>query len=310
MVRRSQVAGAGMMTGATLGWGVCGAVSTTFRSQPVGLLAISSLVQAVLLLGAVRLLGLSRVRPRLRTVGLIAALDAGVMGSYITALTWAPAGPVAAVHLSAPVMLVGWAVLQRERAAGRRELVLALLLVGGSAATALSLGGADSGRHPVAGMLLAALSAVLYAALLRVGSSLDRIGVAYTSGLKSALMAALLGPTLLVFAMRPIDVGVNTALLALYIPASLLFWRAVTQTRATLIGSIALLEAVFCGVFAWILFSSPLRPMHVVAVTLILGAVLAELRPPAPRQAEPARLRMSKAPPRRRVVRAPARAQV
>jgi drug/metabolite transporter (DMT)-like permease len=286
MPTRTQRAGAAMMVGATLGWGICGAVSTTFRSQPVGLLAISSLVQALVLLGAVRLLGLSRARPRLRTVVQVALLDAGVMVSYITALTWAPAGPVAAVHLTAPVLLLGWAVLRGERRAGIRELGIAVLLLGGVGATAVSISG-GGGRHPVAGILFAALSAVLYAMLLRVGSNLGSIGVAYTTGLKAALMALICAPSLLVFAMRPVDIGVNVGLLAVYVPASLLFWRAVTRTSATLIGSIGLLEAVFCGLFAWLLFSSPLRLAHIVAVALILSAVMLELRRAGRPLAEP-----------------------
>lgn len=289
MPARTQHAGAAMMVGATLGWGICGAVSTTFRSQPVGLLAISSLVQALVLFVAVRALGLSRARPRLRTIGLVALLDAGVMVSYITALTWAPAGPVAAVHLTAPVLLLGWAVLRRERHAGARELAIALLLLGGVSATALAVSG-GGGRHPVAGILFAALSAVLYAMLLRVGSNLGDIGVAYTTALKAALMAAICGPSLLVFAMRPVDVGVQLGLLLVYIPASLLFWRAVTRTSATLIGSIGLLEAIFCSFFAWLLFASDLRAVHVVAVGLILGAVMLELRRTNAPAAEPLRL--------------------
>jgi len=290
MPTRANGAGAAMMVGATLGWGICGAVSTTFRCQPVGLLAISSLVQACILLPAVRLLGLSHARPRLRMVALVALLDAGVMVCYITALTWAPTGPVAAVHLTAPVLLLGWAVLRRERRAGAREAAIGALLLGGVSATALSVSSGGVGRHPVAGILFAAVSAVLYAALLRVGSNLGPIGVAYTSGLKAAVMGAICAPSLLVFALRPIDIGVNTGLLALYIPASLLFWRAITRTSATLIGSIGLLEAVFCGVFAWVLFGSALRPIHVVAVAMILGAVMLELRRSAP-SAEPVPLR-------------------
>lgn len=289
MPSRTQRAGAAMMVGATLGWGIAGAVSTTFRSQPVGLLAISSLIQAVVLLAGVRVLGLSRVRPRWRMVGAIAAIDAGVMVSYITALTWAPAGPVAAVHLTAPVLLLGWAVLRGERHAGTRELAIGLLLLGGVAATGLAVSG-GGGRHPVAGILFAALSAVLYAMLLRVGSGLGEIGVAYTTGLKALVMAAICGPSLLVFAMRPIDVGVQVSLLLVYIPASLLFWRAVTRTSATLIGSIGLLEALFCSLFAWLLFGSSLRPVHVVAVGLILGAVMLELRRPEHPAVEPLRL--------------------
>lgn len=289
MPSRTQRAGAAMMVGATFGWGICGAVSTTFRSQPVGLFAISSLIQAIVLLAGVRMFGLSRVRPRWRMVGVIAALDAGVMVSYITALTWAPAGPVAAVHLTAPVLLLGWAVLRGERHAGTRELAIGLLLVGGVAATGLAVSG-GGGRHPVAGILFAALSAVLYAMLLRVGSGLGEIGVAYTSALKALVMAAICGPSLLVFAMRPIDVGVQVGLLLVYIPASLLFWRAVTRTSATLIGSIGLLEALFCSLFAWLLFGSSLRPVHVVAVGLILGAVMLELRRTEMPAVEPLRL--------------------
>jgi drug/metabolite transporter (DMT)-like permease len=271
------------MAAATLCWGVTGAVSTTFRSPAAGLFAVASAVQAVLLLTAVYRLGLNRRRPRLRLLALSALLDTCVMTSYITALMWAPAGPVAAVHLTAPVLLLGWSAARGERRIGGRELATGSLLLAGVAATAFAVSG-GGGRHPVAGIVLAGASAVFYAALIRVGSRFGEVGVAYTAGLKSLLMAGLCAPALVFVSLRPVDLGLNTALVALYLPASLLFWYAVTTARPTVVGSVGLLEALFCGVFAWLLFGQSLRPLHVLAAALILAAVMLELtrRPRVP----------------------------
>lgn len=271
-------AGTMMMLGTTFLWGIGGAVSTTFQSQPVALIAIALLVQAPLLLAAVYIFGLSRKRLSWRQLLLLAVIDAGQVVSYTTALIWAPPGPVAALHLTAPLILLGLQLVRRERTAGKRELAVAVLLVAGIAVSAFAVGGPGSGPHPLAGLILAALSAFFYAALVLVLTRTpEGTGLVLSAGLKALLMGLLCAPALLIFPVRAEDVLTAISLMAVFIPGGLLFWAATTRLAPTVTASLGLLEAIFVAVIAAVLFGRSLQAEHVLAIGLILAAVYLEL---------------------------------
>lgn len=264
-------------------WGLAGAASVGLDMGPFAYLVLVGGAQA-LVLGVV---GRRRGWPLNPFGGVRLFFFSGslllVLASYYQALRWGPVGPVAAIHLSTPVLLVLWEAKQRRRRLDWRSLLAMALLAGGAAIAGLTRTG-DGGDHPQLAVLLAIFSAVMMAVhTWQLSNWGGEINIRAAVMPKALLQVALFAP----FAVSQPPPSLGYALtvflllgVAVTVPATLLHWSALSALPASVGASVALSEALFAGAWAAVAFGRPLTGLEVVATLLIVGGVLIEMRHP------------------------------
>jgi drug/metabolite transporter (DMT)-like permease len=212
------------------------------------------------------------------------------LAAYFQALRWGPVGPVAAIHLSTPLLLLGWEALHGRRRLDARSLLAVACLLGGAALAGAARGG-GSGEHPLAALGLAAFSAVTMAVhtwqLAHWGARVQIRAVALPKGILQAVVFAPLA-----LADPPATPG--AALVALLVlgalvtvPATLLSWTALAALPPTVGASVTLTEALFAGLWAAVAFGQPASALTALAtLAIVLGVLIEVLHPAHARAAE------------------------
>ncbi|UGT54434.1 DMT family transporter [Nocardia asteroides] len=278
-VARSPVARSSIwiMLGATLLWGA----SSAALAAVDGALTSSALVAAA---GGVTLLMIAGVRGQrplrvfTETPWLyvqLGALEAANLLLFVAALKCGPLPVVVPLHLTAPLLLLGFAVLR-----GRRPMTVPVgvefVLV--AVAIAVAAGGsADIGTgRAVLGCVLAVGSAVCVALLVSLiaRESAQRPTIA-SAGWQLAVASAL-GAGLV--ASDPPTVSVVWAMVligALLLgPGFVLYWLGLRHLDATTASILGLNEAVFAAVVSALFTDTPISAGAVIAGALVLSALL------------------------------------
>ena len=271
-------------------FGLAGAASTALAMGPYAYLALIGAGQALALgvVGRHRRWPLNPFGDR-RLLWFSASLLL-TLAAYFQALRWGPVGPVAAIHLSTPLLLLGWEVAHGRRRLDVRSLLAVSCLLAGAALAGAARGG-GSGDHPAAALALAAFSAVTMAIhtwqLANWGAQVQIRAVAVPKGILQAVVFAPLAA-----ADPPADLG--AALVALLVlgvlvtvPATLLSWTALSALPSTIGASLTLTEALFAALWAAIAFGQPATAVTALAtLAIVLGVLIEVLHPAHSRAAE------------------------
>lgn len=276
---RISLAAMAAMVGASALFGAIGAVASQVDLPPGQLLLFLVGTAAVPLAFAGPRLDRPDLPPLgLKAVVLLGTIDAFQIATYLAGLTLGPVGPVAALHLSVPVVYLVWELARGQRRPDPMSLGVLALSTAGAAIAGLSEGSGSGGSGPIIGLTLAALSAIALAIFLGLVAAWGRerrvrgaaAGIHVTG-------AALMLPTLALGAPALSEVGLGVAMGAvLFAPGVLLQWWAVARLPRVLFGTLLLFEAVFTAVIAAIAFGEELSPLVAVAVVLIIGAAAIE----------------------------------
>lgn len=280
-MRYLSLAAVAAMIGASAAFGAIGAVASQVDLPPGQLLLLLVGTAAVPLAFA----GPRLDRPDLpplgwRAVVLLGTINAFQIATYLAGLTLGPVGPVAALHLSVPVVYLVWELARGERRPDALSLAVLALAGAGAAIAGLSEGGGGGGSGPVIGLLLAALSAIALAIFLGLVAAWGRKRrVRGAAGGIHATGAILMLPTLAFGLPSAEEAGLAVLLGALlWAPAVLLQWWAVARLPRVVFGTLLLFEAVFTALIAAIAFGEDLSPLVALAVLLIIGAAGIETR--------------------------------
>ncbi len=212
----------------------------------------------------------------------------GVQWSYYEAIQRLPLGIALVIQYTGPLLLLGYAKLSGRRVGAGLWLAAALAVAG----CYLVVGAYDSSLLTLnaPGLLLAILSAVLFAAYLFTA---ERILMRYTIwtllvyGFGFALVAWAAARPLWTLPWRSISVeaaalvaGVVTV--ATLVPFTLTF-AAVSRVPAARVGLMATLEPVVGALAAWLVFTEVLQPPQLAggALTLVAIGLARSLHPAA-----------------------------
>lgn len=235
-------------------------------------------------------------------VGLVARIGALALGQaalYFFALRLAPVGPAAALHLAAPVLLLGWALLRGKESLSLRAAGVLLLLVAGLLLAALASGGLQGHQlraSVLLGLGLSLTSAVLLACfLVQVNRHACRIPLIWSNCFRTLASALICLPLLLLD--PPTQAGAATmlvvGLLALG-PGLALAWYALSRISPQITSVIDLSEAGMTPAISHLAWGTSLTVLHLAAALPILLAVYLQVGParaPARRDSFRARLR-------------------
>lgn len=278
---RVSLAAVAAMVGASAVFGAIGAVASQVDLPPGQLLLFLVAAAAVPLAFA----GPRLDRPDLPPLGFkavvfLGAINAFQIATYLAGLTLGPIGPVAALHLSVPVVYLVWELARGQRRPDPMSLGVLALSAAGAVIAGLSEGSDSGGSGPIIGLTLAALSAIALAIFLAFVAAWGRerrvrgaaAGIHLTGAVLMLPALALGAPTLG-------EVGLGVAMGALlWAPGVLLQWWAVARLPRVVFGTLLLFEAVFTAVIAAIAFGEELSPLIALAVVLIIGAAAIETR--------------------------------
>ena len=272
-------------------FGLAGAASTALAMGPYAYIALIGAGQAL----ALGLVGRRRRWPLNpfgdRRILWFSASLLLTLAAYFQALRWGPVGPVAAIHLSTPLLLLGWEVAHGRRRLDLRSVAAVGFLLAGAALAGAARGGDDGGAHPTAALALAVLSAVTMSVhtwqLANWGAHVNIRAVAVPKGI---LQAAVFAP----LAVADPPAGLGPALVALLVlgvvvtvPATLLSWTALSALPSTVGASLTLTEALFAALWAAVAFGQPATAVTAVAtLAIVLGVLIEVLHPAHERAAE------------------------
>jgi drug/metabolite transporter (DMT)-like permease len=274
-----------MLAAAAL-WGAAAGVIAGIGAGGLAAAAIVELVTAACLLTLARR---GEIRLTLRLVGarrlvLLAVVEALNVGLYCLALV---TGPVIAVHLSAPVLLVGWGLLRGRDRWSLWRLASLPTLAAGLVALALArpAGGHIDPSDTVVALLLSLGSAACIGVFVTLAARAAGGGgsAAARGGLQmliSGCLVAAVAPAGMWFGDRPSTAGDMLWLalvgLGLFAPAVHVYWLAMRRLQPLTATTIQLGEPFF-GAATAALFGVGLSPAHAVAGLLVLGSVLLEV---------------------------------
>jgi drug/metabolite transporter (DMT)-like permease len=271
------------MGGASSLWGISSGVVSASDASPVWLVAIYGLVVGTPMLGW----GLLRRRPwRASWVIALLVLDTVTVGGFFVALGLAPVGPVVALHLSSPVLLLLYESATRQAPMTRWRLGTLTLIVAGCSLAAYSAGTGGGGPMALLGLGLAVLSAVSVAATNVFAVRLARqqanwqMVVGYGSLIRGAACVVL---ALTVGASLAGDAPQVLAAAALATIGVVLMWAvAAARLPPRTISVIGLNEAIVATIIAALVFGKPLSVSAALATVVILAAIALEVLEPTP----------------------------
>jgi drug/metabolite transporter (DMT)-like permease len=255
-----------------------GAIGATASAVEVGPLRFSFLIAA----GAtLPLLWLGRridrdvpARMGPARIGALAALTITQASLYVGALIVGPVGPVAAIHLSVPVVYLVVQLVTRKRPLDVLTWLVLALIIAGIALAAQGETGDATGSDPLLGVLLALGSVIALAAYLWLVSVWGRSRrVREAAGWVQVTTLVVLFPSLGLGVPSPADLGlVIVAGAVLFVPAVLTQWWALPRLAPTVFGIVILSEAVFTAGFAALIFGDALSPLVILAGVIIVLA--------------------------------------
>ncbi|MFF0529371.1 EamA family transporter [Nocardia amikacinitolerans] len=269
-----------LLAGTSL-WGLFSAGLAVLGSGRAGPVVSAGAAVPLLVVAAVtggRPLRELRSHPRLYLrLGLLEAVNISL---YAAALSIGPVPVVVALHLTSPIMLLGVAVVHRQRAMNGRLLLEALLL---TAAIALvswrPAGGVDAGRALLGCVLALGSAAAVTALIMLVARESAHRDPTAAAGWQLGFAAVLSAPFLLGGAESGQRLLVQLLLgAALLGPGFALYWRAMRHVDAPTAGALGLSEAVVASTVVAILDRSQISLLTVVAGVLVAIAVLLDVR--------------------------------
>ncbi|MGE4427184.1 MAG: EamA family transporter [Solirubrobacteraceae bacterium] len=280
-----------LLLAATACWGTSSAVLAHIE---VARAASAPLVAAG---GGLLLLAFAALRRRrpLRTLRagprmflLVAALEAVNLSLYVASLQVGPLPVMVALHLTAPVLLLTVDVVR-----GRRSLTAGMIAELGLIVAAVGLvavavpDGTNSGDVLLGSVLALGSATALAVLVVQVSRRSAGHDPDVAAGLQLSLVAVITLPLLLTGAPGLPDAGwLLLAGAALLGPGFALYWRALRTMDAPLAGILGLNEAVIATVIGALAFGATIGLATLVAGTLILAAVVLEVRR-RPRAPEP-----------------------
>ncbi|WP_433717023.1 hypothetical protein ACQP2U_42490 (plasmid) [Nocardia sp. CA-084685] len=219
-------------------------------------------------------------------LGLLEVLN---LALFVTALRLGPLSPVVALHLTSPVILLGFALVTR-----RRKITWTVLTELGLLATAITLISVRASTNgsgtaaSVTACVLAVASAGCVAALISIVATRSSTMDAMTSAGLQLGAASCLGLPLLAWTPLPGSAIVELAAIGagLLGPGFIFFWLALRRLDAPTAGVLGLNEAVAAPVIAAIVFGTAITAISVVATAVILAAVALEVRSTRPDRRE------------------------
>jgi drug/metabolite transporter (DMT)-like permease len=280
---RERHIGALAQVGATSLWGISSGVLSATDASPLWLLAIYGLVIGVPML----LWGVRVRRPwRTRWVLMLLAIDLVNIGGFFVALGIAPVGPVVALHLSSPVLLVLYELVVRRRPVTAWRIASLCLVVLGCTLAAWSAGTSGGGQLALLGLALALLSAVavaltnVFAVRLSAAQGNWQVVVGGASVLRGGACTAL---ALVTGASLAGDApGILTVAVVAAVGVVLMWAVAAPRLAPRTLSVIGLNEAVVATLVAVIAFEKPLGPAAALATVIILVAIAVEVLEPSP----------------------------
>jgi drug/metabolite transporter (DMT)-like permease len=260
---------------ATAFWGASSASVAHLHERTLATSGLIALAAAVPL-AAFGLASRPRSLPSWRVLSVLGVLEAVNIAAYFAALRWGPTAPVVALHLSSPVILAVGSILFYQRRARWHDALSLLCLAAGVALLASGNSSPHAGQRPLLAVILAIVSACAVAALTVVVS---RNSAGQSAGFAASIQLGLAGAGLLIIALIvhsgpvhviPAPLAIGVLLLG---PGFALYWMAASHLRARTIATVGLLEAMFSGLFATIVFHGPLRARDVISAVLVAIAV-------------------------------------
>jgi drug/metabolite transporter (DMT)-like permease len=256
---------------ANVGFGSAAATIGALKVGGVSAMSVTSLsagVAGLLWLGA---RGQLERNLSWKVLGWIAGLNLLQASSYFMALGFAPAGPVAAIHLASPLVLLAVAVARGERSVGGREVAITVLAIAAGVLLATGTGGVSTvGQHEALGYALALVSAFAVAGMFRWIAQIGTGRPLLTYLALHYFLGGLLTLPVVVMARPPPQtLGVLMVIGALiYFPGNIVVFQALNRLTPV---------AVFAALAARILFATPLHFQQGVAMGCIALAALTEL---------------------------------
>ncbi|MCK9250853.1 MAG: EamA family transporter [Solirubrobacteraceae bacterium] len=280
-----------LLLAATVCWGASSAVLAHVEVARAGAAPLVAAGGGAALLALAVLRGrrpLRALRAGRGTFVVVAGLEAVNLGLYVASLQVGPLPLMVALHLTAPVILLGVDVARRRRPVTAVVALELGLVVAAVALVAVAAPDGTTSGDVLLGSLLALGSAAALAVLIvQVSRRSSGQDADVAAGLQLSLVALLTLPLLLTGAPDPTDAGwlllCGAGLLG---PGFALYWRALRTMDAPLAGILGLNEAVVASVVGALAFGEAVGPATAAAGALILAAVVLEIRR-RPRPAEP-----------------------
>jgi drug/metabolite transporter (DMT)-like permease len=280
---RERHLGALAMIGATSLWGVSSGVVSASDTSPLWLVAVYGLVVGTPMLAW----GLRLRRPwSARWVVALFGLDTVTVGGFFIGLGLAPVGPVVALHLASPVLILLYEAATRQAPLTRRRVGTLALIVAGCSLAAYSAGVSGGGPMALLGLGLSLLSAVSVAATNVFAVRLARRQANWQ--MVVGLGSLVRGCACVVLALTGgVAVGGDApqiiAAAALAAGGVVLMWAvAAPRIVARTISIIGLNEAVVATFVAVVVFAKPLSFSAGLATVVILAAIAFEVLEPTP----------------------------
>lgn len=264
----------------TVFWGIAGAAVAGIHMDPATLVAVSCLVQSPVMLVIAAGRGTRRREADTRWLAVVGVCSAAISVSYYASLALAPPALAAALHLTAPLILVCAGLARGRRRLDRVTVAILGLLIAGSGSGVLGGGIDEVSPHVLLGIGLALFSAGAVAVnATLVNRHGGKAAAAWNSAICNAVCGALCLPSLYLAPPSAHDVlAVTVITVCCFVPAGLLSWWSQPRLVPTLATSIGLNEALVTGTLAWCVLGSRLGPLELVGGAAILAAVVLEAR--------------------------------
>jgi drug/metabolite transporter (DMT)-like permease len=221
---------------------------------------------------------------RTRRVLVLSGLEVGIILAFLIAVRFAPLGPVVAIQLTFPIMLM----IRKSFKSGhpltsRNALTIALI------AFALVIVGATSsgGGHAnvwigLSISFLSALMMAVYTEILRDTAITDIPGAPATAVLAIVASVLLIVATFIAWSIpgstvgqvRLVDIGTSLGVGLLCGLAALASWEGSKRLDTVLSGYIRLGEPPVASLFALWIWGTPSSLAHLLAVAMVMAAVL------------------------------------
>lgn len=271
------------MLGATTLWGVSSAILSDTSTSPLWLLALYGIVVGV----PITIWGLRVRRPvRAEWVAGLFVLDVLNVGGFFTALQLAPVGPVVALHLASPVVLLLYELVWLRRPATRWRIGSLVLVVSGCVLAAVAAGTAGGGPLALLGLALSLMSAVCVALTNVLAVRIATVGGSWqlVVGTASLARAALTGGVArLVGASFDAEGGLLLVAAVLAAGGVTFLWAgAAPRISPRSISIVGLNEAVVATIVASAFLGESLTVAAVAATAVILAAIALEVLEPTP----------------------------
>lgn len=228
-----------------------------------------------------------------RSMAILTLMSLLTSVSYYAALQLGPVGPVAALHLCAPILLLLWGLLRGQRRWEARDLIVLLLLSAGMAIFGL-VGQSGTGKSVStiqlwASLGLSLLSGVALAVSFHYLHDLSRQpGAQALNGLRILAAGVLFLPVSLWIGVSLEQAALATILGLVHIPAIMLQTASFSRLTAVQASSLSLIEAPAAAMAAGMLFGQSLSLVVMIGMGAVLGAVLLEIARRASPQGESA----------------------